>query len=245
MARGATAAPAAPAPAGGDGAPGEQPAAIPDKYIVKNEAGEVDWQASALKQAQGYQALAQRMGSGEAPPKTADEYAPELPQGISMDQLKSDPMFAGFLKGAHAVGLNNKQVSYLLGEFQQRVQLMQDQAADPAIAEAELGKVWTTQQQMDRGLQGAYRGTHAFAADAEHAARLEKKFGSDPDFLRLMAKVGAELGEDTLPDGGLTSAETETLESLRKSQAYNDAKHPEHAKTVAQVKRLYEKAHPN
>lgn len=244
MARAAAAAGAAPAPAGGDGAPGEQPAAIPDKYLVKNEAGEIDWQASALKQAQGYQALSTKLGT-DAPPKSPDEYAPELPQGITMEALKGDPMFAGFLKGAHAKGLSNAQVSYVLAEFQERVQLMQEQAADPAIAEAELGKVWQTPQQMERGLQGAYRGTHAFAADKEHAERLDKKFGSDPDFIRLMAKVGAEMGEDTLPDGGLTSAETETLESLRRSEAYNNAKHPDHAKAVAQVKRLYEKAHPN
>lgn len=161
-----------------------------------------------------------------------------------MDGLKTDPLFAGFLKGAHAKGLSNGQVSWLLGEFQQRVQLMQEQSADPSIAEAELGKVWPTEQQLSRGLQGAYRGTHTFAADAEHAARLDKKFGSDPDFIRLMAKVGAELGEDRLPDGGLTSVETETLESLRKSEAYNNAKHPDHAKIVAKVKALYEKRSP-
>lgn len=243
MARGATAAPTAPAPAGGDGAPGEQPAAIPDKYLVNNEAGEVDWQASALKQAQGYQALSTKLGT-DAPPKSPDEYAPELPNGLTMDALKGDPMFAGFLKGAHAKGLSNAQVSYVLAEFQQRVQLMQEQAADPAIAEAELGKVWTTQQQMKRGLESSWRGTQAFAVDAEHAARLDKKFGSDPDFLRLMAKVGAELGEDTLPDGGLTSVEAETLDSLIKSAAYNDAKHPEHAKAVAQANRLYAKRFP-
>lgn len=184
------------------------------------------------------------MGAGEAPPQTPDGYAPELPQGVSMDQLKSDPMFAGFLKGAHAVGLNNKQVSYLLGEFQQRVALMQDQAADPAVAEAELGKVWTTEQQMVRGLTGAFRGTQAFASDAEHAARIDKKFGSDPDFIRLMAKVGAELGEDRLPEGGLNQAETETKDALMRSPAYLDKTHSEHAVTVAKVNRFYQKAHP-
>ena len=245
LARGAADAAAAPAPAGGDGEAGDKPAAIPDKYIVKREDGSTDWEASALKQAQGYGELAKRLGQGEAPPQTPEGYAPELPQGVSMEQLKTDPLFAGFLKGAHAVGLNNKQVSYLLGEFQQRVQLMNDQAADPAVAEAELGKVWQTPQQMQRGLQGAYRGTHAFAADQEHAQRLEKKFGSDPDFIRLMAKVGSELGEDRLPEGGLTQVETESLESLRRSEAYNNSKHPDHAKTVAKVNALYAKKHPN
>jgi hypothetical protein len=135
-------------------------------------------------------------------------------------------------------------VSYLLGEFQQRVQLITDQARDPAVAEAELGKVWTTPQAMERGLTNCYRGAQAFAEDADHAKRLDEKFGSDPDFIRLMAKVGAELGEDRLPNGGLTTLETDTLESLRRSEAYRDAKHPDHAATVAKVSSLYRKLHP-
>lgn len=243
MARAAAAATAAPASAGGDGEAGDKPAAIPDKYIVKREDGTTDWEASALKQAQGYQHLAQKLGT-DAPPKSPEDYAPELPNGMTMEALKTDPLFAGFLKGAHAKGLSNSQVSYILGEFQQRVELMKEQAADPAIAEAELGKVWNTPQQMERGLKGAYRGTQAFAADQEHAARLDKKFGSDPDFIRLMAKVGAELGEDKLPGGGLTQVETDSLETMRRSEAYTNAKHPEHAVTVAKVKALYAKLYP-
>lgn len=242
MARGAAAPAAGPAPADG-AAPADNPAAIPEKYIVKREDGSTDWEASALKQAQGYAALSTKLGT-DAPPKSPDEYAPELPQGITMDALKADPLFAGFLKGAHAKGLSNSQVSYVLGEFQQRMQLMQEQAADPAIAEAELGKVWATPQQMERGLAGAYRGAHAFAEDADHAARLDKKFGSDPDFIRLMAKVGAELGEDKLPGGGLTQVETDTLESIRRSEAYRDPKHANHAAAVAKSKALYAKLYP-
>lgn len=244
MARAAAAAPAGAAPAGG-AAPDEQPAAIPEKYLVKREDGTTDWEASALKQAQGYDSLAKRLGAGEAPPKTPDDYTPELPSGVTLDQLKSDPLYAGFLKGAHAKGLNNAQVSYLLGEFQQRVQLLQEQAADPAVAEAELGKVWTTPAAMERGLTSAYRGAQAFAEDADHAARLDKKFGSDPDFIRLMAKVGAELGEDKLPGGGLTSVEVETREALMRSPAYLDKRHPEHAATVAKVAALYRKQIPD
>lgn len=245
MARGAAAAGDGQPPAGGDAPAGDQPAAIPEKYLVKREDGTTDWEASALKQAQGYQHLATKLGAGDAPPKSPDDYSPELPAGLTMDALKGDPLFAGFLKGAHGKGLSNAQVSYVLAEFQQRVQLMQEQAADPAVAEAELGKVWATPQQMERGLSNCYRGAQAFAEDAEHAARIDKKFGSDPDFIRLMAKVGAELGEDKLPGGGLTPVETDTLASLRRSDAYTDAKHPDHATTVAKVTALYRKLHPD
>lgn len=245
MARGAAAAPggsgpaAAPAAAGGGA---DAPASVPEKYLVKNEDGTPNWEASALKQAQGYQHLAQKLGT-DAPPKTPEEYAPELPQGLTLDALKTDPMFAGFLKGAHAKGLSNAQVSYVLGEFQQRMQLMEDQKSDPGVAEAELGKVWTTPQQMEKGLANSFRGAKAFAADDEHAKRLDEKFGNDPDFIRLMAKVGSELGEDRPPEG-LSSVEQESLESLMSSAAYTDAKNPQHASTVAKVRALYAKKYP-
>lgn len=243
MARGAAAAPAgsgtatAPAtPSAGD----DKPASIPEKYQVKNEDGTINWEASALKQAQGYDSLAKRMGAGEAPPQTPDGYAPELPQGLTMDQLKTDPMFAGFLKGAHAKGMNNAQVSWAISEYASRVNMMNEQRNDPGVAEAELGKVWTTPQMMERGLNDSFRAAQAFAVDQEHAARLDKKFGNDPDFIQLMAKVGKELGEDTPPQG-ITGTERESREALMKSPAYLDAKHPDHAVTVAKVRASYEK----
>lgn len=161
-----------------------------------------------------------------------------------MEALKADPMFAGFLKGAHGKGLTNGQVSYILGEFQQRVALMEQQRADPTVAEAELQKVWATEQQMTVGLRNSYRGAQAFAENPEHAAALEKKFGNDPDFIRLMAKVGAELGEDK-PAAGLTNVEAETLESLKLHPAYSDPKHPEHRTVTAKVGALYRKQYPD
>ncbi len=240
MARGAAAPAAGPAPAGSP-APVEQPPSIPDKYLVKREDGSTDWEASALKQAQGYSALSQRMGAGEAPPKTPEEYAPDLPQGWDADRLKADPLFSGFLKNAHAKGLNNAQVSYVLAEFQNRMDMMRS----PEVGAAELGKVWTTPEAMKQGLAQSYRGTQAFAVDADHAARLDAKFGNDPDFIRLMAKIGGELGEDKPPSAGNTAADANSLEDLKQHPAYRDSKHPEHRSVKARVEALYAKLYPN
>jgi hypothetical protein len=216
---------------------------VPEKYQVKNEDGTVNWEASALKMAQGHAALEKRLGAGEAPPKDPDSYAPDLPQGVTMDALKSDPLYAGFLKGAHAKGLNNAQVGWLLGQFQERM-AMATAGPDPTVAEAELAGIWKLPGEMDKNLSNSYRAAHAFAADKEHAERVEQKFGNDPDFIRLMAKIGGELGEDRPPEG-ITSVEQETLESLIASPAYMDAKHPEHAKTVAKTRALYAKKYPD
>lgn len=226
------------------GAQGDAAPAFPDKYLVKREDGTTDWEASALKQAQGYTELSKLMGTAERPPKTPEEYAPELPAGVTLDMVKGDPLFAGFLKGAHAKGLTNGQVSYILGEFQQRMVLHEEQRNNPAIAEAELQKVWGTPQQMQIGLRDSFRAAKSFAVDDDHAARIDKKFGNDPDFIRLMAKIGGELGEDK-PVGGLSPVETETLDSLKQHPAYFDAKHPEHKLITAKVTALYNKLHPS
>lgn len=237
MARAAGAAAAGDAPAAANPGAGEQQAAFPEKYLVKNEDGTTNWEASALKQAQGYESLAKRMGAGEAPPQTPEGYQPELPQGWDADRLKSDPLFAGFLKGAHAKGLNNAQVSYILSEFQNRMDMMHS----PEVGEAELRNVWKTDDQFQAGLVASYRGSKAFAEDDAHAQRLEQKFGNDPDFIRLMARVGKELGEDKQPQQGLNSVEAETLADLERHPAYFDAKHPEHHKVKAKVTALYNK----
>lgn len=239
MARGAGSAPAGQAAPAADAGDGVTPV-IPEKYRVTNEDGSVNWEASALKQAQGYAALSQRLGSGELPPKTADEYAPELPPGITMEAVKTDPLFAGFLKGAHAKGMNNAQVSYAITQFQQRLQLMEQQRNSPEVAEAELAKVWTSPSQMEKGIASSYRAVKTFADSDEHMAALEKKFGNDPDFIRFMAKVGAELGEDK-PVQGLSMAESESLEALKAHPAYSDSRHPEHRVVTAKVSALYQR----
>lgn len=193
------------------------------------------------KLAEGYTTLERRLGAGDAPPATPEDYAPQVPQGLTLDALKADPLYAGFLKGAHAKGMTNAQVSYVLDAFA----LRQSMAQSPEVGEAELRKDWVTDDQMQRGLADCYRAVKAFSGGDEQLARLEAKFGSDPDFVRLMASIGKELHEDTPVDGALSDGETATLESLMASPAYLNASDPKHVETVAQVRRLYQKRYPD
>ena len=213
---------------------------VPEKYLVKAADGSIDWQATALKQhADGYQPLLQKMHGGEAPPKTPDDYIPEA-QGVDIAKLKEDPLYKGFVKGAHSLGINNKQLSYILEGYAQRLAL---QAPTPETAEAELRKTWASDDALQAAVGRSYRAVSAFAGDEETKARLDQKFGNDPDFIRLMARIGSELGEDK-PVGGLNAAESETLDSLIKSPAYFDTKHPDHARVVERAKALYAKKFP-
>lgn len=235
MAKGAAAAPTAAPPAG------TAPASpIPAKYQVKKDDGTIDADASMAKWAEGHTNLEKRLGAGDAPPATPDDYAPTLPAGLTLDTLKADPLFAGFLKGAHSKGLNNAQVSYVLEQFQQRMAM----AASPEVGEAVLRKEWQTDEQMQKGLASCYRAVKAFSGSDEQMAKLEAKFGSDPDFVRLMANIGKELHEDTSVNGALTDGEEQTLQSLMAHPAYFDQKHPEHAAVIARSKALYAKRYP-
>lgn len=211
---------------------------MPEKFVVKKEDGSTDWEATALKIAgDGYAPLEKRLGTGDAPPKSPDEYAPAVTAGISLDALKADPKYQGFLKGAHARGMTNAQVGYVLDHYAMALQ------PDPAAAEAELRKDWATDDQLQRGLAQAYRATAAYAGGDEALQKLMAKYENDPDFIRLMSRIGNEMQEDR-PPAGITQAESDTLESLMKSPAYFDAKHPEHNATVRKAKELYAKKYP-
>jgi hypothetical protein len=48
---------------------------LPEKFRVMGEDGKLSIESSARKLAENYTHLEKRMGSGDAPPKTADEYA--------------------------------------------------------------------------------------------------------------------------------------------------------------------------
>jgi hypothetical protein len=155
---------------------------------------------------------------------------------MTMDALKQDPLYAGFLKGAHSRGINNAQLSWVLAEYAQRM------TPNPAVAEAELRKVWPDDATLNAALGRSHRATSTFGK--ELMERLDAKFGNDPDFIMFTERVGAELGEDKGVNTGITAVEQESLESLMSHPSYIDTKHPEHDKTVARVRALYAKKFP-
>lgn len=180
--------------------------------------------------------MAKRLGAGDAPPTKPEDYAPAVPEGLTLETLKQDPMYQGFLKGAHSRGMTNAQVSYVLEAMAMRSK------PDPVAAEAELRKVWASDAELNKGLNLAHRAASTYGGDLFE--RVEAKFGSDPDFIRLMAKVGGELGEDRGVNTGITESEQDTLESIISHPGYMDSRHPEHAKLVAKASQLYARKYP-
>lgn len=181
---------------------------IPEKYRVNGADGALDINASSRKLAEAYGSLEKRLGSGDAPPKTHDEYAPKIEvEGFNWDEFKADEASQSFLKGAHAKGLTNAQVEFVIGEYLKAAPgLIEGNAAlSQQEATAALREVWKTDQDMQKNVQASYRAVQAFASDGDGIGsftNLMAKYGNDPDFVAFAANIGRELNEDVPVNAG-------------------------------------------
>lgn len=199
LATGATAAGSEQGAAGGAG-PNDW---IPEKHRVNKADGTLDIEASARKVAEAHRHLEQKLGSGDVPPNTPEEYAPKVEiEGFKWDEFKDDPEMQSFLKAAHAKGVTNEQMSFILGEYMQRApSLMQGaKQLDDQAASAELRKDWKTDDEFSKNVGLAFKAFDAFAAEADRA-RIDE-ISNNPIVLRLLANIGKEMQEDSLVNGG-------------------------------------------
>lgn len=222
---------------------------IPEKFRTVKEGGtDLDLEASARKLATSYAELEKTRPAGTLP-KTAGEYVIEgLPDGVSVDEVKGDPLFKGIIDRAHSKGIPQEHVNFFLSEyFGFAPELLAGNARmSQEEARSELAKVWTDDQAMQKNLGQAARAAKAFAAEGDAAgsySRLMDKFGDDPDFLRFAAAVGAELQEDQ-PINGNAVAEQDwdgRIAAIKADPAYMDGKHPQHNQKVQELSALYQK----
>lgn len=195
--------------AGGDaGAAGGAPALpvpehfIPQKFRAMGADGAVDLEASARRLAEGYAQAERRIGAGDLPPKSEDDYKlAGLPEGVDAKALLGDQETRAFLGRAHAAGLTDAQVSMVLAEYAQRVVAQEAaseeaHAARVASAERELRSTWTTPEQYSLSMRAASRALKELAASAEDAAALDRLAGNEPAFIRLLAAAGNLVAED-------------------------------------------------
>lgn len=201
LATGAAAAGSGQGAAGGAGAgPNDW---IPEKYRVTKADGALDIEASARKVADAHRHLEQKLGAGDVPPKTPEEYAPKIElEGFNWDEFKTDPEMQGFLKAAHSKGITNDQMSFVLGEYLQRAPALMQGAKqlDDKAAAAELRQTWKTDDEFNQNVGLAFKAFSAFASEADRAKIDE--IGNNPIVLRLLANIGKEMQEDSPANGG-------------------------------------------
>ncbi|MEL4888573.1 hypothetical protein N6P31_16175 [Pectobacterium betavasculorum] len=242
---------------GADGAGGEgggsilesgaqgQPGAsdwVPEKFRVMGEDGKLNIESSARKLAEAHAGLEKRFGSGDVPPKTADEYAPKVEaEGFNWEEFKADPEMQGFLKSAHAKGLTNDQLGFVLGEYMQRAGGLVNGAAelDQEAAATALKETWKTDAEFKQNIGLAYRAFKSLAEDGDDINAI----GNNPMVIRMLAKVGKEMQEDSPVGTEVNLEEQQSVRDLMKSEAYTNPKHADHERVSARVRAYYAKTY--
>lgn len=233
-------APAAPAAAPPAAAPADQPPAadvptwLPEKYRVMGADGALDLAASSQKLADGYAAATKRIGTGDLPPETPDGYKftpPEEYKDVPLDENLSKP----FRERAHKAGLTPSQYEFVMGEYFALVPSLLNGAAKATADEArnELQKVWATPADLSANMSAAERAV----ANAPEALReqVKAKYGTDPLFWQFAAHYGRQMSEDRPPGSTPPAAQASDIETMMRSEAYRNPKHPEHAAVSARV----------
>lgn len=218
---------------------------IPEKYRITKEDGTLDMEGSSRKLADAYGQLEKRLGSGDAPPRAAADYTVVVPDAFKeVIDPATDTGVQGFLTGAHAAGMTQAQVDYVMGQyFTMAPQLVAGAAhLDAAGATTELKKVWANDADFSQNVKHAYAGANAAAQKAGMDINevMNGPLGNNPQFVRLMAAIGTEFKEDR-PPGGATMGGAEDITKLQTSEAYTNPKHPEHATVSAKVRDYYQR----
>lgn len=236
------AAPAAPGASALSGGSEWTIGSIPDKFHVKNDAGEFDAAAMLRKVDEHRSNLEKRLGSGDARPKTADEY--KLPETDAFKSLQLDEgLTKAFKDKAHGWGLSQAQYEAVLGEWA---------TLAPGLVNA--GRELTTEtavQQLQESWKGDYEGNikESFRVVSKVASmagipmeQVEQAIGNNPVAIRLFHALGAEMKEDSTPAGaGGVGAAVSSHQYMNENwAAYSDPKNPQHAAVSARVKQIAE-----
>ena len=250
-AQGGAAAPASALAAGAGEGGGDPLAWLPEKYRVLGEDKALNLEASARKVAEAHRSLEKRMGEVGLPPESPDGYKPEgLPETVNVEELMKDEGTKAFLKRMHAKGLTNAQVSEVLAfglaEWAPKL-LADDSQKSTQETLATLKQSWTDDAAMQLNLQHSWKASAAIAQKVGVSMEeIERRYGNDPLFIRMMAAIGPEIGEDGNVNAGSGGASTEaqTIRDLESSEAYRNSKHPQHEAVSAKVRAYYQRRYP-
>ncbi|MCW1973473.1 UNVERIFIED_ORG: hypothetical protein FHW05_002321 [Pantoea agglomerans] len=217
------------------------PFSFPEKFQVKN-GDDLDFTASAQKMSEAYTNLEKRFGAGEARPSDINGYkfSDQFGDGFG-ERFMTDPATKPFLEKAHELGLNNAQLNFMVGELIASAPSQAETATgfSPDQAKQDLQQTWKEPSEFNRNMVAADRAAKfGFGDDYQ---RCIARYGNDPAIIRLLAKVGSELSEDSIRLGGMPQMSAESIDDLMRSDAYRDTKHPDHRRVSQQVRNYWQK----
>jgi hypothetical protein len=188
------------------------------------------------------------LGRPESPEKY-DLGDVKLPEGLEIDA----DMEKQFREQAHKAGLTSQQAKALREwYFSDTVNKIQgfesNRKAEREQAERDLRDEWGPE--YDHKIQSAAKAWKMFADPAE-LPKLTELFdsglGNNPLIVRLFSRVAAAMGEDPKLHGeNVTNSSTyaDQARDILTSEAYTDAKHPQHKDVVARAAKLFQLAYP-
>lgn len=232
-----------------DAAPVDPFGWVPEKHRVPGADGAIDLQASYRRTADAYRGLEKRLAHG-FPPETPDGYKLEgLPEHIDAAELLSDPGTKAFLQRCHAKGMSDAQVADVLnyGLSEWLPSFLKSDSEQTVEQAAQYLREW---KGPDADLQAiaadSYRSVFAIARKAGLTVDdvTASGLGNNATFIRLMAAIANEVGEDVAPQAAGAWADRRTIEEAQKDPAYHDPKHPQHEKVSAEVRAYFERRYP-
>ena len=208
--------------------------AIPQKFKVTAEDGSVDYKATVAKLSESYTGLEKRVGTGDIAPKSVDEYKVER-EGFDFEEFKKDESNNSFLKSAHAQGITNKQLDFLLSEY--------DKRAVDLVSNSSQIDTDTTVQTLQSEWGDKYEANIFNAVKAARACGITDEQINDPlignnvAFIKMAAYFGSQMTEDKPVSNG-TPVNVD-IQSLMRSEAFFNPKHPDHKSVKAQIDSYY------
>ncbi len=209
--------------------------AIPEKFKVTAEDGSVDYKATVAKMNESYSYLEKKVGTGEIAPKSVDEYKVER-EGFDFEEFKKDESNNSFLKSAHAQGITNKQLDFLLSEY--------DKRAVDLVSNSSQIDTDTTVQTLQSDWGDKYEANIFNAVKAARACGITDEQINDPlignnvAFIKMAAYFGSQMTEDKPVSNG-TPVNVD-IQSLMRSEAFFNPKHPDHKSVKAQIDSYYD-----
>lgn len=174
-------------------------------------------------------------------PESIDDYKVEI-EGFDYDEFKAIPENQEFLERARAAGFDSEKLNFLLGEYSQLLPKIMEQnaALDAEGCVQAMKEVWQGDTDKNFGFAqaAAQNAIQNGILTAEEVNSPE--FGNNPLVLKMAAYFGQQLQEDTPPSNTQQSG-SENIQSLMRSEAYNNDQHPDHARVYAEVSKWHEK----
>ena len=209
--------------------------AIPDKFKVTAEDGSVDYKATVAKMNESYSYLEKKVGTGEVAPKSVDEYKLER-EDFDLEAFKADEGNKAFLEEAHKHGITNKQLDFLLSEY--------DKRAVNLVSNSSQIDTDTTVQTLQSDWGDKYEANIFNAVKAARACGITDEqinnplIGNNVAFIKMAAYFGSQMTEDKPVSNG-TPVNVD-IQSLMRSEAFFNPKHPDHKSVKAQIDSYYD-----